>query len=71
MLFGCIRDENTDDYVGIIVERTNPKYQSFIDDFNESLETFHASKPEPRMSARFSALFCDIYAEDARFRLNI
>ena len=45
VLFGCIRDEDTDNYVGIIVERTNPKYQSVIDDFNETLEMFHANKP--------------------------
>lgn len=25
ILFGCIRNENTDNYVGIIVERDNPK----------------------------------------------
>ena len=45
VLFGCIRDEDTDNYVGIIVERTNPKYQSVIDDFNETLEIFHTNKP--------------------------
>lgn len=45
VLFGRIRDENTDNYVGIIVERTNPKYQSVIDDFNETLAMFHANKP--------------------------
>ena len=37
--------EDTDNYVGIIVERSNPKYQSVIDDFNETLEMFHANKP--------------------------
>ena len=46
VLFGCIRDENTDNYVGIIVERNNPKYPSVIADFNETLEMFHAQKPE-------------------------
>jgi len=45
ILFGCIRDENTDNYVGIIVERTNPYYQHVIDDFSETLEMFHANKP--------------------------
>ena len=46
ILFGCIRDEKIDNYVGIVVERNNPQYQSIIDDFNETLEMFHANKPE-------------------------
>ena len=45
VLFGCIRDEDIDNYVGIIVERSNPKYQSVIDDFKETLEMFHTNKP--------------------------
>ena len=44
ILYGCIRDENTDNYVGIIVERTNPQYQCVIDDFSETLEMFQANK---------------------------
>jgi hypothetical protein len=45
VLFGCIQDENIDNYVGIIVERANPRYQAVIDDFNETLAMFCANKP--------------------------
>lgn len=46
VLFGCIRDDSIDNYVGIIVERSNPKYSLIVADFNETLEMFHTQKPE-------------------------
>lgn len=44
VISGCIRDENVDNYVGIIVENTNPKYEAVIADFNETLEMLQAHK---------------------------
>lgn len=44
-LSGCIMDEEVENYASIIVQKTNPKLEDIIKDFNKIIEMFSGTKP--------------------------